>query len=180
MRFTSLLFAVSLAAPAFADCPAPPDIAEAEAALIAQAQAAPDEGTARLLSSRMWELWATAPDAMAQEMLDRGMAARASYNFEAARTAFDALVTYCPDYAEGYNQRAFVSFLLQDYSAALVDLDLAIERSPRHVGALSGKALTLMGLQRGEEAQVVLREALTLNPWLSERHLLKEPPGKEL
>ena len=70
--------------------------------------------------------------------------------------------------------------LCAEVQAALADLDLALERSPRHVGALSGKALTLMGLGRADEAQAVLREALALNPWIPERGLLQEAPGEEL
>ena len=180
MRQLVLIAPLVFATSAFAECPAPPDIDAAQDALFAEAQTAPNEMAGRAISQRLWALWATAPDARAQEMLDRGMNARASYNFEGAITAFDALTTYCPDYAEGYNQRAFVYFLLQDYSAALEDLDLALERSPRHVAAISGKALTLMGLERPDEAQDVLREALALNPWIPERGLLIEPPGQEL
>ena len=56
----------------------------------------------------------------------------------------------------------------------------ALERSPRHVAAMSGKALSLMGLGRQEEAQEVLREAIRLNPWIPERGLLVTPPDKEL
>lgn len=175
-----LLIMPFLAAPAFADCPPAPDITEAADALLAQAQAAPNEGAARGISGQLWELWATAPDAQAQALLDRGMAARSSYNFIEALDAFDRLTAYCPEYAEGYNQRAFVNFLRQDFATALIDLDEAIARSPRHVAAISGKALTLMGMGRTDEAQVVLREAVGLNPWISERALLVEPPGKEL
>ena len=175
-----LLILPFLAAPAFADCPAPPDISDAANALLEQAQAAPNEMGARGISAQLWELWATAPDEQSQALLDRGMSARASYNFVEALDAFDRLVDYCPDYAEGYNQRAFVNFLRQDFESALVDLDRALARSPRHVAAISGKALTLMGLGRDDEAQVVLREAVDLNPWISERSLLVAPPGKEL
>ncbi|MEP5198489.1 MAG: tetratricopeptide repeat protein, partial [Paracoccaceae bacterium] len=128
----------------------------------------------------LWKLWATAPDAAAQALLDRGMSARGSYDFLGAIEAFDRLVEYCPDYAEGYNQRAFVNFLREDFEPALTDLDLALARNPNHVAALSGKALTLMGLGRGDEAQEVLREAIKLNPWIPERGLLTEPLGEEL
>ena len=134
----------------------------------------------RVLSNRLWELWATAPDEAAQALLDRGMTARASYDFLSALEAFDRLVEYCPDYAEGYNQRAFVNFLREDFAAALVDLDEALARRPSHVAALSGKALTLMGLGRHDEAQVFLRLAYELNPWIPERGLLQDPPGKDL
>ncbi|MDA8587220.1 hypothetical protein N9L47_13315 [Rhodobacteraceae bacterium] len=176
------LFALPLicAGPAFAACPPPPDIQAAEDRLLSEVRVAPNERAARELSNNLWELWTMAPDDAAQDLLDKGMQARSSFDFVLAVSSFDALTEYCPDYAEGYNQRAFVNFLREDYEAALIDLDLALERSPQHVGALSGKALSLIGLERQAEAQDVLRDALKLNPWLSERHLLIEPGGEDL
>lgn len=174
------LVLILTASMAQAACPPPPDIAEAQDALLAEARQIQTEREGRAISDKLWELWAKAPDEQAQALLDRGMAARASFNFLDATDAFDRLVAYCPDYAEGYNQRAFVNFLREDYTAALVDLDLALERRPGHVAAMSGKALTLMGLGRQEEAQKVLREAVRLNPWIPERGLLTEPLGEEL
>lgn len=179
MRHYLAALLVCIAVPAAA-CPPAPDIEAEESALLAQVQAAPNEGAAQPLSNRLWELWTKAPDEAAQALLDQGMTARRVGDLLGAQRLFDELVHYCPDYAEGYNQRAFVRFLTGDYAAALPDLERAIERSPRHVGAISGKALTLMGLERGVEAQDVLREAVALNPWLSERHLLVEPEGQEL
>lgn len=166
-----------MSAPAFADCPPAPDIAEAERNLLAAAQAAPSEGAARGISAKLWALWTQAPDEPAQALLDTGMAARRRWDFVAALTALDALVEYCPHYAEGYNQRAFVYFLSGDYERALSDLEVAIMYAPRHVAAISGKALTLMGLDRMDEAQEVLRHALSLNPWIPERAYLR---GKAL
>jgi len=155
-----------------AGCPAPPDRAAELTALIETARAAPDEAAARGLSDAMWAIWADAPDAHAQELLDSAMARREMFDFAGALAAADALVAYCPDYAEGYNQRAFVHFLREDYEAALPDLERALERSPRHVAAMTGKALTLAALGRKGEAALSLRAALDLNPWLGERHLL--------
>lgn len=180
MKFAAFLLSSCLATAALAECPAPPDIAAEEGRLLEQARAAKNELAAQPIRQALWRLWATAPDDTAQALLDRGMNARSSYDFLGAIDAFDRLVAYCPDYAEGYNQRAFVNFLREDFEAALPDLDRALERSPRHVAALSGKALTLMGLGRADEAQDVLREAVELNPWIPERGLLQEIPGEEL
>jgi tetratricopeptide (TPR) repeat protein len=186
------LFRLCLVAPAFVTsaalaqtCPDAPDHAAALDALIAQAQAAETAAEAQDLSSAMWTLWAEAPDAQAQALLDQGMASRAIYDFGDALGAFDRLVAYCPDYAEGYNQRAFVNFLRHDFAAALPDLDRALDLSPRHLGALSGKALTLMALGRLDEARAVLAAALALNPWLAERSLAAPggplaPPGEDI
>ena len=108
------------------------------------------------------------------------MAKRESFDFLGARDALDALVEYCPQYAEGYNQRAFASFLRRDYAAALVDLDKTLEIMPNHIAAMSGRGLTLLGMGRTEEGQEALRNALRLNPWLAERSLIDDPIGTDI
>ncbi|GGX53221.1 hypothetical protein GCM10007385_21590 [Tateyamaria omphalii] len=181
-----MILSLLLSTPAWADnCPPAPDISVELQALIGDANAAPDERNGRVASDQMWQLWLRAPDEAAQEILDRGMRQRSSFDFAGAYDSFDALVTYCPDYAEGYNQRAFISFLREDFTAALVDLDRALDLSPDHVGAQSGRALALMNLGRRDEARTQLEKALANNPWLSERHLLADgaplgPGGQKL
>ena len=149
MRLDLALTLLLATGPAFAeDCPAPPDNLAERAEVLAAIRAAPDEGSARVLTNRLWALWSAAPDGKAQALLDRGKERRAAYDFDAAREALDALVAYCPDYAEGWNQRAFVAFLRGDFATSLEDLDRAIELAPDHVAAMSGKALSLMSLGR--------------------------------
>ncbi|WP_233489347.1 tetratricopeptide repeat protein [Rhodovulum sp. 12E13] len=173
---------VAASQPAGAECPpATPDAAE-ESRLIDALRAAPDAAAARKFNAALWALWTDAPDARAQALLDRGMARLRLGDLATALRALDELVAYCPDYAEGYNQRAFARYLAGDYAAALSDLDAALARSPRHVGALSGKALSLMGLGQDRKALAALEAALALNPHLSERALLpvlKERLGAE-
>lgn len=182
--FASLLLFTSTAVQA-ADCPVAPDHSADVSGVIEQIQRAETEQAARALSSQLWEFWTDAPDVSAQATLDRGMARLRASDLLGAIEDFDQLITYCPSYAEGYNQRAFAHYLRQDFEAALPDLDKAIELSPNHVAAISGRALTLLGLQRPDEAREALNEALELNPWLSERHLLGpggplEPPGQDI
>ncbi|MEM7710893.1 MAG: hypothetical protein AAF264_09140 [Pseudomonadota bacterium] len=162
--------------PAWADCPAAPEIGAAMDDLLAEVQAAADERVARDVSGRMWAEWTRAPDARAQALLDEGMSRRAAFDLDGARTAFDALIDYCPDYAEGWNQRAFASFIGGDHASALTDLDRALALRPRHVAALSGRGLTLIAMDRIAEGQDDIRAALELNPWLSERQFLSLDP----
>ncbi|WP_420013485.1 tetratricopeptide repeat protein [Tateyamaria sp.] len=178
---TALIAAPVLAAA----CPAAPDHTQALSELVAAANAAPDERAGRAVSDKMWELWLDAPDDAAQSVLDTGMRQRGNYDFVGAYASFDRLVAYCPAYAEGYNQRAYISFLREDFSAALRDLDAALALSPNHVGAQSGRALTLMRLGETDAARVQLEAALVNNPWLSERHLLAKgaplaPQGEDI
>ena len=181
-----LLLIALLTTPAWADaCPPAPDYSAELEGLIDSIRTAPDARAAEPLSGEMWELWLTAPDAAAQAVLDKGLRQRNNYDFVGALASFDRLVTYCPDYAEGYNQRAFTHFLRGNFAAALVDLDVALRLSPDHVGVQSGRALTLMNLGRIAEARTQMQAALENNPWLSERALLAKgaplgPTGEDI
>lgn len=153
--------------------------------LFAKAKSAETPREGQQVSSEMWRVWLKAPDAAAQETLDAGMARREIFDFAGALTHFDALADYCPTYAEGFNQRAFVYYLQEDFEAALKDLDIALSLQPLHVGAQSGRALTLMHLGRIAEARDQMLIAVQNNPWLSESALLADgaplgPIGKEL
>lgn len=181
MRSLISVLSIIAAQSAAADgCPVAPDHSAALDQLYKQVQTAPNEFVARTFSDQMWELWLEAPDEPSQMMLDTALRAMRVGDYLRAMDRLDTLVSYCPFFAEGYNQRAFVHFLRGDYEAVLPDVDQAIALNPRHTGALTGKALTLIELGRIDEAQTVLRTAVALNPWLSERFLIEEPDGKKL
>ncbi|MGX9356916.1 tetratricopeptide repeat protein [Roseobacteraceae bacterium S113] len=172
MRYVVALCAV-LASPTFAEtCPQGADHGAEIDALYAQMLVAENEPEAREYSNALWGYWTRAPDDAAQGLLDMGMSQRASYDLIGAIGSLTTLIEYCPDYAEGWNQRAFAKYLGGQFDQALPDLDRALEIRPRHLGALTGKALTLVALERKPEAILVLRKALALNPWLGERHML--------
>ena len=170
---------------AWADCPDPPDTRNELLNLIARAQGAKSFTDGRRVSNQMWLVWLRAPDEAAQSVLDAGMERRDSYDFVGAIAQYDRLVEYCPTYAEGYNQRAYINFLTENYEAALVDLDKAIALQPYHIAAQSGRALTLMNMGRLNEARAQMLIAVENNPWLSEAALLEDgaplgEQGKEL
>lgn len=161
-------------------CPVAPDHSTAMDSLYSEVQRAPNQMAARQYASQLWELWLEAPDEPSQMMLDAALRAIRVGDYVRAMDRLDTLVAYCPFYTEGYNQRAFVNYLRGDYPAVLPDIDQAIKLNPRHTGALTGKALTLIAMGREDEAQDVLKAAVALNPWLGERALIKEPSGEEL
>ena len=181
----SVLLAGALGSAAAAECPAPADVRNDLLRLIAKAQGAENFMDGRRVAGQMWEVLLRAPDEAAQAVLDAGLARRDSYDFAGALKEFDRLAEYCPTYAEGYNQRAYIHFLQGNFEPALADLDIALRLQPLHVGAQSGRALTLMNLGRIPEAREQMLAAVENNPWLSEAALLAEgaplgPVGKEL
>ena len=181
----ALVAAPAFAAPAFAECPMPADTGPEMLNLIEKAQAAENFKEGRSVSDEMWQVWLRAPDEVAQSVLDAGLVRRNAYDFAGAFKEFDRLASYCPEFAEGFNQRAYIHFLREDYAKALPDLDIALRLNPYHIAAQSGRALTLMNLGRLDEARAQLLIAVENNPWLSEAALLAEgaplgPKGKDI
>jgi tetratricopeptide (TPR) repeat protein len=178
----AIVLSLTAAVPSFAStCPAAPNNVEALSQHLSALQDAENEMAARMIINQMWELWDDAPDEQAQAVLDRGMRMRSQFDLLSAVEQFDKLISYCPQYAEGYNQRAFANFLMGNFDVAIADLDRAIELSPAHIGAIVGRAMTLIALGREDDAQADLRRAVALNPWLPERGMLREEdPAKEL
>ena len=163
-----------------ASCPAIDQAAyEAEVApLFTELADAEDPSTGQQLSDEIWAVWTRAPDAMAQGLLDAGMQQIRWGAYAEAEVFLDQLVAYCPDYTEGWNQRAFARFLQNKFDGALEDLQETLGREPRHFGALAGRGLTLLRQGRQLLAHSALREAVKLHPWLNERHLL--PPDEKI
>lgn len=177
MRWTIALFLTASLAAA-ENCPPALDTSQDMALLLEEARGAKTEMAGRVASDKMWQLWLKAPNAQAQEILDSGMRRRSSYDYLGAEAEFQRLIDYCPNYAEGYNQRAFVRYLQGNFNGALDDLDKVLSMSPNHVGAQSGRALTLMHTGNLSSARLQMLEALENNPWLSERALVA--PGAPL
>jgi len=179
--FCSLVMCfLSLGAARAETCPESQDRSLERASLFEELLSAPNENAATLIANQIWEIWITAPDQKSQAMLDDGMRRREAYAFADAETILDDLTAYCPNYSEGWNQRAFVRYLREDFEGSLEDIERTLMLEPNHFGALSGKALTLMGQGKTGLGKLTIREALKVHPWLRERAIVADTPEQEL
>ena len=172
MRLLTALLMWFAALPLWAD-----DNYEALMSALAQAD---NPAQAAQISGEIWQIWLTAPDPAAQEVLDNAMQRRQAYDFLGAIDHLDRLVQGWPDYAEGWNQRATVHFLRGEYEKSLADVAQTLAREPRHFGALAGKAVILFNQGRTPLAQIAVREALQYHPFLNERAILDLDTGEEI
>lgn len=141
---------------------------------------APTERAGRMAEDAVWRMWmAQAPTEPVRLAVAEAMRKRESYDWDGALTILNDVVAQAPDYAEGYNQRAFIRFLKRDFDGSLEDIDKALALEPLHFAALSGRALILMQLGRIEVGQTALRQAVEIHPWLKERSMLIPVPGQE-
>ncbi len=78
----------------------------------------------------------------------------------------DVVVTLKPSFAEGWNRRATVFYMRQDFAKSLVDIERTLALEPRHWGALSGLAIIQRRLGFDKEALETFKQALKINPSL--------------
>ena len=171
----ALLFAAPAAAQMTQD-----QTAEAAAPLLERLARAETELQSRPLENELWQLWSNGPDADATAALEEGRRRIRAYDLDGALAVLEPLTLAAPGFAEAWNQKAFAHFLKFEFDEALEDLDRTLEIEPRHFGALSGRALTLMRQGRMQLGQTALRDALKVHPFLPERALLIEPSGEEI
>lgn len=135
-------------------------------ALFAQLQEAGSGAVAEALDRRIWAIWLESGSAIVDLMMAEGLKAMAVGRNNAALEAFDAAVETAPDFAEGWNKRATVYFLLGDYETSRRDAEKTLELEPRHFGAMSGLGAISLAQDRPDEALGWFRRALEIHPHL--------------
>ncbi len=127
---------------------------------------APNAHSARAVEQKIWAIWFESRDPAGRELLDEARSSAEAGDARGAIALFDRLVTEHPDYAEGWNQRAIMRYLLGDVAGSLQDIERVIELEPRHFGALSGRGQCFLQQERYQEALGAFEDALSVNPWI--------------
>jgi len=105
------------------------------------------------IEMKIWNIWSTHPthDNLTQS-LAKGSGLMSKGELEAAYKIFSTIIESTPDWAEGWNKRATVLYLMGRYQESLKDIDEVLKRESRHFGALSGQGLVHIKLKNYEKA----------------------------
>jgi tetratricopeptide (TPR) repeat protein len=133
-------------------------------------KAAPDDDSARHVESKIWAIWMQTPSDTAALLMLRARAAMEAQQMDVALKLLDAVIKLRPDYIEGWNRRATLYYLQNDYARSLADIAQVLAREPRHFGALAGLGMIMQDLGDDKHALEAFRKALAVNP-----HLEKVP-----
>src|SRR5450755_4830565 len=129
-------------------------------------KAAPDEASAKHVEARIWAQWMQTPSDTAALLMLRAKAAMDAHQMDVALKLLDAVVKLRPDYVEGWNRRATLYYLKNDYTHSLEDIEQVLVREPRHFGALAGLGMIMQDLGDEKRALDAFREARAVNPYL--------------
>jgi tetratricopeptide (TPR) repeat protein len=133
-------------------------------------KAAPDEASAKHVEARIWAIWLQTPSDTVALLMTRAKTAMEAQNSDVALKLLDSVVKLRPDYVEGWNRRATLYYLRNDYAHSLADIEQVLAREPRHFGALAGLGMIMEDLGDDKRALEAFRKALAVNP-----HLEKVP-----
>ena len=138
-----------------------------------------DPRKAALAEAALWEMWSMSGVAEIDRLLRRGLEAMERRDLLAAEALFTDVIRRAPDFAEGWNKRATVRYLGENYAAAIADCEETLARKPYHFGALSGQGLCHMALGQHREAADLFRRTLAVHPHLdAARHNLAAALGE--
>jgi tetratricopeptide (TPR) repeat protein len=112
----------------------------------------------------LWQIWGRSGDAAIDRAFGRGVQQMEAGDLRAALATFDEIVRRKPAFAEGWNKRATVRFLLGQNEASLRDCDEVLKRNPAHFGALSGAGQIHLQLGHAREALAFFKRAVAVNP----------------
>ena len=134
--------------------------------LFSALKVAPDEASAKHVEARIWAIWSATPSDTAALLMARARVAMDAQNLDVALKLLDAVIKLRPDYIEGWNRRATVYYLKNDYARSLDDTRQVLAREPRHFGALAGLGMIMEEYGDDKHALEAFRQALSVNPRL--------------
>jgi tetratricopeptide (TPR) repeat protein len=136
------------------------------AGLFERLEAAADAETARIIEGRIWAIWIESDDAEVTRLMHEGIAAMTAGDYDLALERFDRAVARAPRFAEAWNKRATVFYLMGDYEASVRDIERTLNLEPHHFGALSGLGLIYTAIDRPAAAIRSFEAALAIHPHL--------------
>ena len=145
------------------------------AARLADALRDPDAEVRELAGDALWAVWLRSGDSRVDALLQQGIALMQARRLDEAAAVFGEVIRRAPDFAEGWNKRATVYYLMGELDRSLADCEEVVRRNPIHFGALSGFGLIYLQKDDLPHAAEYFERALAVNPNLGQiRSALEE------
>lgn len=120
----------------------------------------------RAAENLIWSTWNHHENAEYKQLMRMGSRAMDAGRFDQAIGIFSSLIQKAPEFAEAWNKRATVYFMIGDYSLSADDVDRTLALEPRHFGALSGLGQIELLRGNGDAALNAFERAVEVHPKL--------------
>jgi tetratricopeptide (TPR) repeat protein len=123
-----------------------------------------DPGVRQSAGAAVWRIWGRSGDPKIDKLFARGIEQMQSSALPEALASFNEIVRLKPAFAEGWNKRATIYFLLGENEKSLQDCEEVFKRNPDHFGALAGAAQIHLQLGHARQALAFFQRAVAVNP----------------
>ena len=117
------------------------------------------------LIKNIWNIWYEVDDPKVIEYFEKGIQAMRIRNYPLAVRFFNNLIEEDPNFAEAWNKRATVYFMMGDFDKSMQDIIKTLELEPRHFGALDGMGLIFIHQGQYQQAIDVYDKMLEIFPF---------------
>ncbi|MEQ8384532.1 MAG: tetratricopeptide repeat protein [Coleofasciculus sp. A1-SPW-01] len=125
----------------------------------------PDENVRKQATEELWRIWFYQKGISGMERLGRTQMLLERGETAQAEALLTQIIREQPDFAEAWNRRAVLYYLLKQYQKSRDDCQQVIRLNPIHFGALHGLGLCYMALGDYQAAITAFRRALEIQPY---------------
>lgn len=123
-----------------------------------------DPAVVSSIEGRIWQHWLEAPNEKAAFLMSQISRAMSGGDLQIALGICNQLVENEPDFAEAWNKRATIHYLLGNNALSVADIRETVIREPRHFGAISGLGLIFVRQNDLKAALTAFEQVLAISP----------------
>ena len=139
-----------------------------------------DASMAFEVEMKIWNIWSTHPSQEnLTQLLANGSNLMTQHKLNKAYETFSKVISLDPNWAEGWNKRATVLYMLGRHEESQEDINEVLKLEKRHFGALSGQGLVQIELKNYERAINSYKEVQKIYPSMQSPKIMI-PQLKEL
>lgn len=132
--------------------------------LFSQLKQSENAGVILSTESQIWEIWLQHANDDVEQLMTLGTQRMNVQNYTEALLVFSQIIKNFPGYAEGWNKRATLYFLIGNLDASLADIKKTLELEPRHFGALSGLGMVYIQREDLSKAKQAFEDLIEVHP----------------
>ena len=132
--------------------------------LFAELKREGDDAKAKTVADQIWTEWRRSGSATIDLLMQWADDAVRKQDYSAALDFLDQVTVLQPDFAEGWDRRATVHFLMHNYAKSMADIEKTLALEPRHFGALSGMGAIFKAVGKKKQALSAYERVLAIYP----------------
>ena len=127
------------------------------------------------IAQQIWTLWSTHPtDEKLTSILDEGSRLVQDQKLIRAIDIFTDVIEMDPTWAEAWNKRATVFYMVGEFQKSQDDIDKVLELENRHFGALAGQGMVNIKLKNYDKAKKSYQKAQEIYPAMKSSKVMIE------